>query len=1280
MMPYVIPSTLNEQQEQAVRQGTGPLAIAAGAGSGKTFTLTQRLAYALASDGSDTPQGTDELLAITFTNKAAEELVSRVRRELRAAGMGKEALGIDGAWISTIHGMCSRMLRAHALDIGLDPAFEVLEEAQADLLKQDAYRQMLEEARTNSRYAELLAVHKTQALYDIIQTLQEQIAVLPEGAAALCAGPEACDAEEIIGWLEPRLRETLVVYRGFGNSPLAQNAGDKIAALISELREVRKSEDGLEPLRDILEAYAGAAKTGKGATSEVKAAIDDERALITEARMRLASSSMFGQTKLFIELAQAMQELYLGSKERLAALDNDDLLLFTYRLLKKHPNIAASYRQQFKMVMVDEFQDTSQLQIDIIKLLCGEAQETLCTVGDEQQSIYAFRGADVEVYRQHKDELCAAGFPALEFTQNYRSHPDILTAVNTLFGQPEAFGDGLLALAPGRDEARVEPCLPAGFPRLDILMCEGDGGGSGDIRAFEARYIARRFAQLCEAGMKPGDMTILLRATTHIDAYAEAVRAEGLPCVASGGSAFFAYDEVNIMARFLKVLANPNDDEALLVVLASPLFGLSDDDLLALQQQRRYFGPHKYESYYQVLARQTEKDAIPASSLTAEAGVPSLGSSPAAMEDAAARPTLVRAAVQLQRSLELAKTVPLAHVLWGALEDSPWDGQLLAGGVDGSTTYANIVKFIDKVAQAQHMPQASLIDIAQRFEDACLTSSERDKAGILIGDDVDAVHILTIHAAKGLEFPVVALGGFFCVNRPEGDALVSARWGNTVHVGMRPRGDWFANEADSTNIIDAAKNYLKAYKQGPEELLHSMDVHADEGSQPEHLGSLVLKTRRVEAEEANRLLYVALTRAKEALIIGATNHYHGVDYRKKASTLGILAKAFFEGVFPDGRSARFALDGSGVCEDGKGRYMHFAFEKDEAGVRHPLLDEAEQGEWGDLESRGEAMQVLAAESFEFGPLVLEPNSVFVRRQFSYSALAKALGHAVSEDDADMPGSDALGAAGAAGSRVAVRAAVTASVTCSSCATQPDPKDAPETREQELAHAGILSNGEDEEGQLVVPANIFGSAFHTLAQALAQTREREALPQKGVDALCARYGFGDALKLRLVDAASAWMGCEIAARAFAFDIVRPEMPFNLKIEEDFYLEGSIDLFCRDAAVCAADAAASQNDTDPAVAAAATSKPLPSGLIVDYKTGASLGEEDEGGLEGRYRLQATCYAYAALNAGLGNVDVVFVRPEVLREGQVQTVEYRFVVDDVPAMREVILQAHEQYRSLT
>ena len=276
---------------------------------------------------------------------------------------------------------------------------------------------------------------------------------------------------------------------------------------------------------------------------------------------------------LLEELLRRFADAYAAAKDGESALDFEDLQLNARNLLRDHPAIRDRESWHFRSVLVDEFQDTNRLQCELIDLL---ATEDLFFVGDEFQSIYRFRHADVEVFRERR----AASAGVLPLTENYRSRPEVLDVVNHLFGAE--FG------------TEYEPLVAAGRfsdpifgPAVELLVTDKASYREGDThwRIAEARHVARRVRELVDSEQAaPGDIVLLFAAGTDAERYEEALRVEGLPTYRAAGRGYFGQQQVGDLKMYLRLVLNRYDDEALVSVLASPFVGVSNDALYLLRR------------------------------------------------------------------------------------------------------------------------------------------------------------------------------------------------------------------------------------------------------------------------------------------------------------------------------------------------------------------------------------------------------------------------------------------------------------------------------------------------------------------------------------------------------------------------------------------------------------------------------------------------------------------------------------------------------------------------
>ncbi len=532
---------LNRQQQQIVDALDGSVNVVAGAGTGKTFTLTRRIVAcverALALDSNDADP-TSHVLAITFTKKAAAELKSRVRQAfLEESACGGErgeaylrcALRIDNAWVSTIHGMASRILRENALEFGIDPSFETLSEQGASAVFSEALQRAVDEVM-QSDDGELRAflegcdvesdVRPAGTVAAMVKKVFDVTGFMPHGLDGIVT------RRSVVPWREacqPFLDQASLVRRLFelegwpdGEAAKLVDLAQQMDAALSALgdwldrHDARRSPDaegsfdqeGLE--RAVYAFPATTPKFGKKSDH-----YDDmlryrlEYKLLSE---RIAMRSASADAASLVRFAQVVRRHMDAIKSAGHTMFTEgDLLVACNEKLSDPANasIVERYRRQFHCIMLDEFQDTDPLQMAIVSKLAapsGEAQgvplANVCTVGDMQQSIYRFRGGDVEETQKRIASLKEGRGMQFELSGNYRSHKDVLDAVEAVFSRSGAFGDEFLRLEACRGEdADGAPGIFDGMPRVEFQFVHGKRGtksepgvGSADVRAVAAAF------------------------------------------------------------------------------------------------------------------------------------------------------------------------------------------------------------------------------------------------------------------------------------------------------------------------------------------------------------------------------------------------------------------------------------------------------------------------------------------------------------------------------------------------------------------------------------------------------------------------------------------------------------------------------------------------------------------------------------------------------------------------------------------------------------------------
>lgn len=1188
-------STLMPQQLQIVKTLDRPLFVSAGAGSGKTFTLTRRIVYALSPESGPFVEHLDQVLAITFTKDAAAEIRDRVRRALIDEGMDEEALTVDDAWISTIHGMCSRILRAHALELGIDPEFTVL--IDTDELMDQAVEHVLGRATAPDAAPELAASLK--ALYAWYPMAGEGG---PFGAGTTIKGLVR-DLLELSSQL-PGGMDDVCVARGQADTSALADAYR--AALGASKAATEKAQVAL----DAIDAFEASGKTMEDAARLMmsctmpraskafpKEQVELLKAEAADAFINIVLACGGPALDALVDLARSVEAEYRALKAGQSALDNNDLLRMAYEALRDYPAIRAAYEGRFKMVMIDEFQDTDQMQVDLIRYLTGAGERALCTVGDAQQSIYRFRGAEVEVFRRQERKVGSSAAPEtaaasdapagelVKLVRNFRSHDEVLRYVARVFdGDTGGLMQGFLDLEPS--DKRKDKLKAKASRRQAVFVA---GGSTQERTQAKARAIAERFRALADKKQPQGSMVLLLGRMTNADVYAQAFRDQGLDCVIAGGSVFAQAAEVQTVRALVCALANPADTaQGFMPLLASPMFALGAQEFLAL-------------------ATKLDEQTGETSRRNIDAGIMSDSDVPGLQ----GLPLVTRAREVLRYALRRVGRDSFAAIARDVVNASGWFVRLAQRGPEGKAIAANVLKALDAVAEAEAELGNSPRSIALAF-DRFLAGKEAP--GALNEEGDGAVRIMTVHASKGLEYPVVAVAECFGVRKSSGAAQMGRVEGGAQVVALPARFDG-VKLADGTFVKgdDVKKQFEHAFKgKGtslwlPPELME--DVCAT-GSPAEAFARLRNDDLQLSLEERARLLYVAMTRARELVILAMDA---GVSRGKLCAptfdvetdlTYDVLRRILpTDGLdMPQLDADRLVFDNSKPGDYELISLADFTF-GEQAFEANASLDAEGRLVRGDAEAEG--ADAAADRPVAPGPADPEPDSFELvypqtvgvrmgtcsypaRDSYSYSSIAAAL-HAEAEDRA-------------AETRVPMDEA----------------GDDAESDGSEMTGTDVAA---------VEPTGnpmALGSAFHAACQWLIEMGA-DALPAERADALARLWHLTPEQRERFDVALDRWLKSAVRADLLAWPCVRAEVPFfSLGCEDEdiarygAYAEGAIDALA----------------TNPADSSRA--------LVIDYKTGGTPDETPEQ-LQEKHALQARVYADVLHKAGFEAVTVKFVRVE-------------------------------------
>ena len=549
------------------------------------------------------------------------------------------------------------------------------------------------------------------------------------------------------------------------------------------------------------------------------------REAIDAAVARTAEAGEGGEAYRHIaELLALFSRRFEAVKERREGLDFEDLQLRAVRLLERE-EIGNAYRTRFSHLLVDEFQDTNRLQLRLIEALRGPRSE-LMVVGDELQSIYGFRHADLDVFRERRRAVeQSEDAAAIELSGNFRSRPEVIGAVNAI-GE-KLLGDAFHPLRVGALPRAAEP--PGAGPAVELLLTARDGWDGEGIELApatdadtppnhlaEARFLAARLGELAESGVERGEMVVLLRAFTHLDAYEDSLERAGLRPYTIGGRGYWSQQQVADVCALLATIANPLDDQALFGALASPACGAAPDTLWLLRAaagRRRHVWP----------------------ALEQVAG---LGEGEAELDDPERLAEIPQPELDLLR--DFARTIAGLRARVGRLSLAGLiDAALAATGYDlailmrpaGEARFANVRKLMRLADEFEAREGRDLRGLLDFLSSRAEADAEAEAASAVEGHD--GVRIMTVHSAKGLEFGVVAVPGLSrrLLAGSRLPALTLGHEQTEPRVGLQLRR------------LGAASLNLFAHEE------------------------LCAETQQREAAEELRLFHVAATRARERLIL-----------------------------------------------------------------------------------------------------------------------------------------------------------------------------------------------------------------------------------------------------------------------------------------------------------------------------------------------------------------------------------------------------------------------------
>jgi ATP-dependent helicase/nuclease subunit A len=836
-----------EEQARALGVVGSSVALSAGAGCGKTFVLAERFVRAL--EGPEArPLG--RIVALTFTNKAARELRERIRKECRARladgrdprHWSKVLRGLEAARIGTFHSFCGDVLRRHAIEAGVDPGFAVFDETIALSLREEALDVSIRE-RLSARDPDLIELAVEYGLGMVRQSLDDLLG--NRSAGDLRAWARRQPRELVDGWVKvwdgevrPALleafREKIKPCLDLIDSTTFAN--ETVRARLDEFLEWTARLDGPgDPTPTLEKIQATARVQGLAAklwpSPEVHAAFKEQFESIRDGAKKLiealrwdepATLKAAGHGLMLARLAEWARAEYDRAKRSRGGIDNDDLLLLTRDLLADpSKGVRDALAGSIDLVLVDEFQDTDPVQAQILETLGGEAllSGKLFLVGDFKQSIYRFRGARPELFQNYRERVPEAG--RLVLSANFRSVPAILEFVNALFADDLG----------GPDEALRAANLPFeadGPPAVEFLWgpeTAKAAAGTPDANARrkeEARRLARHLKERLDEGWmirdrktgvhrraEQGDVAFLFRSLSDSSDYEQALVGEGLDFHVVGGSGFYAQQEVLDLINVLTAVDDPLDGVSLAGALRSPFFSISDDALYWLATERKGF-PHEGLD----LCEGTMLDRLPE----------------------ADRPRATRARRLLDAWRGIKDHAPIATLIDRILVESGYEAALIGESL-GDRKRANARKLVRMARRFDEQGGFTLADFVARLR-ADLRGATKENQASTTDEEGEVIRLMSIHQAKGLEFPIVVLPD---LNRKRPGDLKRVAFDAELGPLVNPVVDLTVGEdGEQTESGDALGWTLHRHRE-----------------------------RRADDAEALRLFYVATTRARDALVLSS---------------------------------------------------------------------------------------------------------------------------------------------------------------------------------------------------------------------------------------------------------------------------------------------------------------------------------------------------------------------------------------------------------------------------
>ncbi len=789
---------LNKGQKMAVTTIDKNVSVNAGAGSGKTRVLVERYLYILENGDLKEGKEIESIVAITFTRKASQEMKERIRYGIRQRfsqnpKWNRLYRDLEKANIGTIHSFCGKILRENPIESGIDPLFSIMDDYESDeLLEETINKCLIEGIEKNDKIYDLVKGFNVDILDRFVKTLMtlykkiRSIGVSFEKVKDITLAN--IDSFKIEDKQIDFIKENIIYLMGKAKK------GSKLYKLKEDPvwidflnKNIYDEDDIIEDLNYI--------KTRIGTMKDEEERIEALNNCINEA-MKVKEVKYREKYKTLIDLLIVIDKKFTDKKKNLGYLDYEDLQILVLKLLEKD-YIREKYQNKYRYIMVDEFQDTNELQKKILYKLCSREskldRENLFIVGDPKQSIYGFRGADVEVFFDvMKDMKEVSKKSPILLNTNYRSVSPVLKFVNDIFVTVMRGKYDSLEAHRVIDGLRVEV-----IEKEDLEIPEGFTPGEYN-KYYESRVIAKRIKQLVDNDeYSYKDFVLLFRSSTEDYIYEEALKEYGIPYYNLGGKGFYSQEEIIDLINGLKSISNSYDTISLVGLLRSPMFGFSDKTIYWLLRKEK-------ENLLDALAEE-----LPF------------------VDDRENKK--VKKAYKLLNQLRIKKDMLKVDEILEELISNTYYIESLMLKHGSKQKVANIYKFIEISREYYKRYNGSIEDFIDYIEKMRTQEVEESQAKVET-ESGNTVKLMTIHKSKGLQFKVVVIPqmskGF--VNDTS-DVLFD----KTIGLGIKHK--------DFAPLYDEVSQII----------------------------------REKEMEENKRILYVAMTRAEEKLILGNQGRAYG---------------------------------------------------------------------------------------------------------------------------------------------------------------------------------------------------------------------------------------------------------------------------------------------------------------------------------------------------------------------------------------------------------------------